>query len=104
MQKVSAKNGQLLFFSFSDLINYMLIKPAHNSTYPKVAAQWLKTSDSSSSVGSTSTGSRIRQRFDSNNEWEYDGRILRPRFERGTEWEIEGNIPIPVIAKAAGII
>ena len=37
--------------------------------------------------------------------WEWNGRQLKPyHADLSRTWEIEGDIPIPVIAKAAGII
>ena len=51
-------------------------------------------------------GRILKQKWVSNpQEWEYDGRILKQKWvSNSREWEINGNVPIPVIAKAAGII
>ena len=39
-------------------------------------------------------------------EWEYNGRILKPSWgsDYQKKWETDSSIPIPVLAKAAGII
>ena len=41
-------------------------------------------------------------------EWEFDGEYLRPRHygdrDKTIEWKYDSGIPIPVVAKAAGII
>jgi len=51
-------------------------------------------------------GKILKQKWVSNpQEWEYDGRILKQKWvSNPREWEINGNVPIPVLAKAAGII
>ncbi len=49
---------------------------------------------------------KLRWVHDNNKEWEFDGRYLKPRWvhDNNKEWEINGNVPIPVLAKAVGII
>ena len=41
-------------------------------------------------------------------EWEFDGEYLKPRNygdrDKAIEWEYDSDIPIPVLAKASGII
>jgi hypothetical protein len=50
----------------------------------------------------------LKKKWDNNTQyqWEFDGKIIKKKWDNSTQyqWEVSGHIPIPIIAKAIGII
>jgi hypothetical protein len=53
-------------------------------------------------------GQTLKKKWDNNTQyqWEFDGKIIKKKWDNSTQyqWEVSGHIPIPIIAKAIGII
>ena len=53
-------------------------------------------------------GQTLKKKWDNNTQyqWEFDGKTIKKKWDNSTQyqWEVSGHIPIPIIAKAIGII